>query len=467
MNECGKTFDIFQAENDMTKIMAVLCLCCLLSCSQSPQIDRAALADEIENTLANNVLQTWYPRIINERHGGFFTNFDSRWQPLQNQDKMIVTQARDVWTAAKAALLYPDDASYLRAADHGFAALKTMMWDSTYGGFYQSRGEAGGKASDGYGDEKRTYGNAFGLYAVSAYYELTRDPQALKLAQQIFHWIEDHAYDPQYGGYWQFLRRDGSVIHKRQKSVGWDSTELGLKDQNTSIHTLEAYTELYKVWPDAQVRQRLQSLLFIIRDKITSETGYMRLFFYPDWTPVSHRDSSETYIRKHVRLDHVSFGHDIETAYLMLEASHTLGLNHDERTLAVAQKMVDHVLAQGWDKKYGGIFDVGYYFKGDDHVTILTREKSWWSQMEAMNALLMMSLLYPDNGLYFQRFTEQWRFIDAYLIDHEHGDVYADPIDYSENAKTARKAQAWKGPYHTSRALMHCVRMLRQNELPF
>lgn len=452
----------------MKKVFISLLLCCALSsCTQSHRPDRAELANHVEDTLVRGILQAWYPRIVNEQHGGFFTNFDYQWTLQENQDKMIVTQARDVWTAAKAGLLYPDDPRYRKAADHGFLSLKTMMWDSTFGGFFQSRGEDGGPAADGYGDEKRTYGNAFGLYAVSAYYELTQKPQALAFAQQIFHWIEDHAHDPQYGGYWQFLRRDGSAIPSRQKSIGWDSAEVGLKDQNTSIHMLEAYTELYKIWPDDQVRERLQSLLFIIRDTLVSETGYLRLFFYPDWTPVSHRDSSETYIREHVRLDHVSFGHDIETAFLMLEASHALGLEQDNRTLTVAKKMVDHVLAQGWDKKYGGIFDVGYYFKGEDKVTILTTDKSWWSQMEAMNALLMMSLLFPDDHIYFQRFTDQWQFIDAYLIDHEHGSVYSSPIDYGSRAKTARKAQAWKGPYHTSRALMNCVRMLRSNELPF
>ena len=448
-------------------IIAFLFVCTLSSCRQSIQSDRAELADQIEDTLVHGIFQAWYPRIVSQEHGGFYTNFDYQWQRLENQDKMIVTQARDVWTASKAAALYPDDARYRQAAKHGFSALKKMMWDSSYGGFYQSRGEAGGPASDGYGDEKRTYGNVFGLYAVSAYYERTRDPQALACAQQIVRWIEAHAYDPQYGGYWQFLRRDGSVISSRQNSDGWDAAEIGLKDQNTSIHTLEAYTELFKVWPDDQLRQRLQTLLFTIRDTITSKTGYMRLFFYPDWTPVSHKDSSEAFIRKHVRQDHVSFGHDIETAYLMLEASHALGLKEDERAPAVAKKMVDHVLAQGWDQKYGGIFDVGYYFKGDDHVTILTTEKSWWAQMEAMNALLMMSLLFPEQSHYSDRFIDQWRFIKTYLIDHENGGIYSRPIDYNEEAKSFNKAQAWKGPYHTSRALMNCVFMLRQNQLPF
>ena len=230
---------------------------------------------------------------------------------------------------------------------------------------------------------------------------------------------------------------------------------------------LEAYTELYKVWPDDLVRLRLSELLSLVRDTITSDAGYMRLYFTADWQPISHRDSSKVFIRENSRLDHVSFGHDIETAFLMLEASHALKIENDKRTLSVAKKMVDHALAQGWDDQYGGIFEVGFYFKGDSRATILTTYKSWWAQFEALNSLLMMSLLFPNESLYFKKFVDQWRFIDEYLLDHQNGGVYAQPLDYNDDAKTARKAQAWKGSYHTSRALMNCVKMLRNNELPF
>ncbi len=100
----------------------------------------------------------------------------------------------------------------------------------------------------------------------------------------------------------------------------------GYKDQNSSIHLLEALTELYAVWPDPLVRERLDEMLRLIRDVITTPKGNLVLFLQPDWTPVSFRDSSEAVVLKHRYVDHVSFGHDVETAYLMLEASHALGL---------------------------------------------------------------------------------------------------------------------------------------------
>ena len=104
-------------------------------------------------------------------------------------------------------------------------------------------------------------------------------------------------------------------------------------------------------------------MLLLIRDTMVSDKGYLRLFFYPDWKPVSNRDSSSAIILERKGVDHVSFGHDVETAFLMMEASEALGIEHDQRTWDIGKKMVDHSLATGWDDKIGGFYDEGYYFK--------------------------------------------------------------------------------------------------------
>ena len=60
-----------------------------------------------------------------------------------------------------------------------------------------------------------------------------------------------------------------------------------------------------------------------------AQQGYLQLFFHNDWTPVSFRDSSKEEREANFRLDHVSFGHDYETAFLMLEASYALQVTND------------------------------------------------------------------------------------------------------------------------------------------
>src|SRR5690606_18777477 len=119
-------------------------------------------------------------------------------------------------------------------------------------------------------------------------------------------------------------------------------------------------------------------------------------------------------IKKHYYLDHVSFGHDVETAYLMLEASEALGIENDTITLQKGKKMVDHALNHGWDDELGGFYDGGYYFKGDKNLTIVKSDKNWWSQAEGLNTLLLMSDYYPDDPLaYRKHFDTLWEYIQT------------------------------------------------------
>jgi len=111
------------------------------------------------------------------------------------------------------------------------------------------------------------------------------------------------------------------------------------------------------------------------------------LFVNADISPVSYRDSAEQVRQKNWTLDHISFGHDVETAFLMLEASEIAGLENDTLTLRKAKNMVDHSIENGWDKSVGGFYDAGYYFKNQDTVTIIRDTKNWWAQAEGMNSL--------------------------------------------------------------------------------
>ena len=226
---------------------------------------------------------------------------------------------------------------------------------------------------------------------------------------------------------------------------------------------LEAFTELYQVWPDALLKERLQEMLLLIRDVITTPRGNLILFLQPDWTPVSFRDSTEAVILKHRNLDHVSFGHDIETAYLLLEASHVLGLKNDTATMTVAKRMVDHTLRNGWDKTKGGLWDEGYYFKDKKDISIIRDSKNWWAQAEALNTLLLMADHFPNDPMnYFQKFKQQWHYIQTYIIDHENGDWYPEGLDTRPENKTALKGHIWKATYHQLRSLVNCVQNLRK-----
>jgi cellobiose epimerase len=422
--------------------------------------ERARLAAEVRASLRRELLDAWYPRVVDRERGGYLSQFDYRWQPTGAQDKMIVTQARHVWTTARAAQFFPGDTVLLPAAAHGFRFLRDAMWDREHGGFHWLVTRDGRPKDDGSGRAlKQAYGNAFGIYALAAYYDVARDSAALRLAQAAFRWLDAHAHDPAHGGYFNYLERDGTPL---RAGLGRD----GPKDQNSSIHILEAFTELYRVWPDPLLRDRLAEMLAIVRDTLVVEPGTLTLFSRADWTPVSYRDSAES-VRRADRYfhDHVSFGHDVETAYLMLEAAEALGRGHDAATMGVAARLLSHALRAGWDDAAGGFYDAGYYFPGDTAITIVQDTKNWWAQAEGLNTLLLFGDLRPNDPLrYHERFRAQWAYIQRYLVDHEHGGWYQGGLDKQPASRTDLKAHIWKAAYHDGRALMNVARRLEAGQ---
>ena len=416
---------------------------------------------ELEKSLKDELLKVWYPLAIDTTDGGFLCDFTHDWQPQGRQNKMIVTQSRHVWTTSQAAVFF-NDPGYRKIAEHGFHFLRDKMWDATYGGFYMLRDRKGEAASGGYGDGKTAYGNAFAIYALAAYYAMSGDTSALHLAQKTFLWLDRHSRDPEYRGCFDRLSRDGSWLSPRTSgSAAGEVAAAGWKDQNSSIHLLEAFTELYRVWPDSLLRARIEEMLALIRDSITHQKGYLILYLHRDWTPVSFRDSSTAVREANYLYDHVSFGHDVETGYLMLEASHALGLKSDAQTLTVARRMVDHALANGWDKDNGGFYERGYYHANSDTIRIISNVKTWWVQAEGLNGLLLMANLFPEDKKYAQAFGMQWEYMKKFLIDHEHGGWYKEGLDNSPEQRTGPKGFDWKVNYHESRALMNCIKMLK------
>jgi cellobiose epimerase len=440
-------------------LLTLLASVILFSCKNESPSNRKEIATAMEHSLVTEVMAKWYPQSMDTVDGGFVSTWTYDFKPTGDQDKMIVTQSRHTWTNAKASLRYPEIDYYKTGAKHGFEFLKNKMWDKTYGGFYTLVDKQGNVKGD---STKTAYGNAFGIYALAAFYAASNDTSALTLAKETFMWLEKGSHDPVYKGYFQHLQRNGMPI-KRQPDTP-STADTGYKDQNSSIHLLEAFTELYQVWPDELLHDRLHEMLLLIRDTIVTPKGNLTLFLYPDWKPVSFADSSEAVITKHHQLDHVSFGHDVETAYLMLEASHVLGIHNDTTTLRIAKKMVDHALNNGWDNSVGGFYDEGYYFKDKPGITITHDTKNWWAQAEGLNALLLMADLFPDDELqYYKKFETLWEYTDNYLIDHEYGDWYAGGIDKQPEMKTALKGQIWKSIYHHYRSLDNCIQRLKEN----
>lgn len=403
------------------------------------------LADQMETHLKTEVLARWFPACVDREHGGFHPNFTEKWRRGPGNDKFLVFQGRMTWATAKVAMRYPELADTYRGyARHGTRFLNDVLWDKECGGFFWGLDE-NGKISPSFGDEKHVYGISFGIYGAAAAYEATHDADALELAKRAFAWLDKNAHDDANGGYYEALTRAGKPIlappsGKLHDGIG---TLYGYKSMNSHIHLLEAFTELYHVWPDKQVETRLREVFLIVRDKIAVAPGCLNLYFTPDWRPVPEHDS---------------FGHDIETAYLLLEAAEALKQADDAKTLQVARSLVDHALDWGWDKEHGGFYD-----KGGAFTAAYGLDKVWWTQAEGLNVLLLMHEKFGSTTpRYFEAFLKQWEFIWNHQADHKHGEWY-DTVSREGRPRPGQaKGQIWKAAYHNGRALLNVSAALRR-----
>jgi mannobiose 2-epimerase len=413
----------------------------------SPQLYRH-LADEVDANLRLQVLDKWFPAAADPK-GGFFQNYNQDWSRGPDRFRGVVYESRLTWTAAQAAMRYPEKADFYRQQSrNGLTFLAQKMWDHQDGGFFWAVDENGKPAPFPAASEKAGYGNAFAIFAAAANYQATKDPAALDLAKNAFTWYDRHAHDQLHGGYLEVPSSAAAGSHATTANslATGAANPVGArgdqKSMNTSIHLLEAFTSLYQVWPDPTVKKRLEEMLQICQDKIYAEPGYLILFFSADWEPQPSDDS---------------YGHDVEAAFLLTEAAATIGSPDDPKTWHIARRLVDHALEVGVDPQHGGLYNSGGVGGGN-----YSNQREWWVEAEFLNALLLMHQRYGhETGKYWEAFVRQWDWINQYQIDKVHGGWY--PRVYNDGTPVnAAKSDAWTECYHQARAMLVISARLRE-----
>jgi len=438
----------------------------IFSCGTEPTqeksiVNNSEILEEIENSLNQDIFNAWYPISVDTVHGGFLSDFSSDWQDIGPHHKMLVSQSRHIWATSMYNRVFNTN-KYEVFSKHGFEFLTKHMWDSVFGGFYMLTDRSGQAVDSMYTSEKRAYGTAFAIYALASYYLQSGNEDALMWAKKAFYWLDQHSRDSVHQGYFDMMTREGKWMYTTDFVSETDNMpRVAWKDYNSTIHILEALSELYKVWPDSVLKLRLEELLYVVRDKFVSDKGSLVLHFTREWEPVSFKDSSKEVRHANHYFDHLSYGHDVETAYLLLEASHVLGVENDSITMNVAKKMVDNSIDNAWDSQNGGLFYAGYFIGDSDSIELVDSSKSWWVQSEALNTFLLMAELYPQESRYRTLFEQQWDYIKKYQIDSVYKGWYQDGLDQNPENKEMPKASIWKVNYHNGRALMNCIQMLK------
>jgi mannobiose 2-epimerase len=286
-------------------------------------------------------------------------------------------------------------------------------------------------------DRKQVYGQAFAIYALTEYHRASGRSEPLPEAIAVYRLLETHAQERVHGGYLEAFSRTWQPIADMRLSVV-DLNEP--KSQNTHLHVMEAYTNLLRVWPDAGLRVAQTTLVETMLSRIVNPgTYHLGLFFANDWT---------------LRSDRVSYGHDIEAAWLFTDAAEVL--NEPvllTRVRELATKIADVTLAEGVDTD-GGLYNEG----GPQGLTDTNKE--WWPQAEAVVGFLNAFQI-SRNQRYLDAALRTWDFIEKYLIDRTNGEWFRGVTRSGALLPDQLKVSFWKCPYHNGRTGLEAVTRLR------
>ena len=208
---------------------------------------------------------------------------------------------------------------------------------------------------------------------------------------------------------------------------------------NTLLHIFEAYTEFYRVTKREDVKKRMEWILTIIAEKI--------------YNPQLHRQ--EVFFDKgyHSILDLHSYGHDIETAWLVDRGIEVLG----KRT--VSGKMLD-ITKDLTSQVYQTAFD-GQSLANECEQGVMDEGRVWWVQAEAVVGFLNGYEKDRSKKEYLVAAKQIWNFIEQYVIDKRPGSEWFWQVDKEGNSDPGKPlVEPWKCPYHNGRM---CLEVIRRN----
>ncbi len=389
-------------------------------------------AARIETDLRDNILAFWMRHAIDPKTGAIVSALTNDLVVDPTAERGALLSCRILWTFAAAYLRYRD-AAYLEMADRAYADLLANFYDPEHGGFYWSIAANGQVLRD----RKQVYGQAFAIYALTEYHRATGQPKPLEQAIAVYRLLDTHAQERAHGGYLEAFSRTWEPI----ADVRLSAVDLNQpKSQNTHLHVMEAYTNLLRTWPDAGLRRAQTALIETMLTRIVNPvTHHLGLFFAKDWT---------------LRSDRISYGHDIEAAWLFTEAAEVLNDPAlTARVHAFAVNIADVTLTEGVDQD-GGVYNEG----GPDGLTDTNKE--WWPQAEAVVGFLNAFQI-SRHQRHLAATLRTWDFIEARLIDRTNGEWFRGVTRTGEVLPNQLKVSFWKCPYHNGRTGLEAVTRLR------
>jgi len=388
---------------------------------------------QVGEHLFGHYLPFWCGPALDLENGGWMAWLSNDLKPDRSQPKGLIVNSRILWAFSAVHRVRPEPV-YFDMAARAFDFVMNKFWDPQHGGAFWRLDDAGNRLDD----SKKIYGQAFYIYALTEFHRAFGIPAALERAKGLFELVERHAHDAQFGGYVEVCHRDWSEAGADARLSEKDMNEK--KSMNNHLHVLEAWTNLFRAWPEPRVAQRLRELIEIFLTRILdARTNHLHHFFNEQWN---------------VRSDTCTFGHDIEASWLLCEAAEELGdANLLARVRAVALQMAGAVFNEGLGAD-GGLAYEGRAGK------IIDAGRECWPQAEALVGFLNAFELSGDEK-FFAAAEQAWKYIEQNLVDREHGEWFWRINPDGEPDKNLPKVSEWKGPYHATRACLESLKRLR------
>lgn len=385
-----------------------------------------SLAEEVKNELVNHIIPFWN-NLRDDEKGGFYGFMSHDLKLDKSAPKGVILHSRILWFYSNCYLTLKDE-KCLENARHCYEFMTKYCVDRENGGVYWLM-NADGTVND---SMKHTYCQAFFVYALASYYDASGDPGALKLAMEIFDTIEEKCTDDV--AYLEAMSADWKLIPNDALS---ENGLMADKTMNTTLHLLEAYTELYRVNKDERVLSRIKFLIGLFLDKIFyAEEDRLLVFFDRELNVIG---------------DIHSYGHDIEATWLLDRACEVIGDKElTEKVSAMNKRIVANIAKLAYENN-----SINNERENDK----ISRIRVWWVQAESVVGFLNG---YQKYGVekYREMSENIWGYIKAELIDKREGGEWLSQIEEDKRPTLKPMVDPWKCPYHNGRM---CLEVLKRS----
>jgi mannobiose 2-epimerase len=278
---------------------------------------------------------------------------------------------------------------------------------------------------------KHTYNQAFAIYALSSYYDATKDEEALSLAMDLYELLESRCKDEV--GY---LEAFDEFFHPVNNDKLSENGIIAEKTMNTLLHVFEAYTELYRVTQNEDVADKVRWLLDCFANKV--------------YHPKLHRN--EVFFDKNMNsiLDIHSYGHDIEAAWLMDRGVEVICDREYQKKM---QPITMDLANQIYHRAYRNHSLLNEFEKGVDKTN-----RIWWVQAEA---IIGFHNAYEKSkeARYLEASKDIWNFVQEYVLDKRVGSEWFWEVDETGTPTAGLPiVEPWKCPYHNGRMCFEIIR---------